>query len=183
MPVLHGAPIEIDVCTEWYTVGDLKANFKSHQPPLYSDGNQYSNRLEHDALLSKTIHLIEIDSMTSDSVCTHATLNDRIHCDDDDKCQCKSHVLHETKGLVMSSQLELTCNKQQDVLPPVPICTKLGGDEVKQQVMDLYPDLFADVGTIKNAMAHLDVKPGAVPVVCEPLHVCHAIQSKLKDEY
>ena len=24
MPVLHGAPIEHDVCTEWYTVEDLK---------------------------------------------------------------------------------------------------------------------------------------------------------------
>ena len=48
--------------------------------------------------------------------------------------------------------------------------------------MDLYPDLFSGVGTIKNAMVHLDVKPGAVPVVCSPHHVPHAVQPKLKEE-
>ena len=70
---------------------------------------------------------------------------------------------------------------QQDVLPPVPISTKLEGD-VKQQIVDLYPDLFSGVGTIKNAMVHLDVKPGAVPVVCPPRCVPHAVQPKLKEE-
>ena len=29
---------------------------------------------------------------------------------------------------------------------------------------------------------YLDVKQGAVPVVCSPCHVPHAIQPKLKDE-
>ena len=47
MPVLHGAPIENDIGTEWYTVEDLKANFKLHWPPVHSDGSQYSDRLEH----------------------------------------------------------------------------------------------------------------------------------------
>ena len=70
---------------------------------------------------------------------------------------------------------------QQDVLPPVPTSTKLEGD-VKQQIMDLYPDLFSGVGTIKNAMVHLDVKPGAIPVVCSPHCVPHTVQPKLKEE-
>ena len=48
--------------------------------------------------------------------------------------------------------------------------------------MDLYPDLFSGVGTIKNAMVHLDVKPGSVPVVCSPHCVPHAVQPKLKEE-
>ena len=48
--------------------------------------------------------------------------------------------------------------------------------------MDLYLDLFSGVGTIKNAMAHLDVKPGAVPVACSPHHVPHAFQLKLREE-
>ena len=48
--------------------------------------------------------------------------------------------------------------------------------------MDLYPDLFSGVGTIKNAKVHLDVKPGAVPVVCSPRRVPHAVQPKLKEE-
>ena len=69
---------------------------------------------------------------------------------------------------------------QEDVLPPIPISTKLE-DDVKQQIMDLYPDLFSGVGTIKNAMVHLDVKPGAVPVVCSPRHIPHAVQPKLKN--
>ena len=70
---------------------------------------------------------------------------------------------------------------QQDVLPPVSISTKLE-DDVKQQIMGLNPDLFSGVGTIKSAMMHLDVKPGAVPVVCSPCHVPYAVQPKLKEE-
>ena len=65
---------------------------------------------------------------------------------------------------------------------PVPIDTKLNDDDVKQQIMELYPDLFSGVGTIKNAMVRLDVKPGAVPIVCSPCHVPHAVQPKLKEE-
>ena len=106
-----------------------------------------------------------------------------IHCDD--KCQCKSHVLHETKKI--GSEFPIGANLQQththqDVLPPVPISTKLEGDVVKQQIMDLYPDLLSGVGTIKKAMVHSDVKPGAVPVVCSPHHVPLAVQPKLKEE-
>ena len=48
--------------------------------------------------------------------------------------------------------------------------------------MNIYPDLFSGVGTIKNAMIHLDVKLGAIPVVCSPCHVPHGVQSKLKEE-
>ena len=48
--------------------------------------------------------------------------------------------------------------------------------------MDPYPDFFSGVGTIKNTMVHLDVKPGAIPVVCSPCHVPHAVQPKLKEE-
>ena len=46
---------------------------------MHPDGSQYSDRLEIDALLpSKTTHLIEIDSVTSDSVDTLVTLNNEI---------------------------------------------------------------------------------------------------------
>ena len=106
-----------------------------------------------------------------------------IHCDD--KCQCKSHVLHETMKIGSEFSIGVDLQQtQQDILPPVPISTKLGGDDVdiKQQVMDLYSDLFSGVSTIKNAMVHLDVKLGAVPVVCAPCHVPHAVQPKLKEE-
>ena len=92
-----------------------------------------------------------------------------IHCND--KCQCKSQILHEAKKI--GSEFPIGVDLQQEhtkqgVLPPVPISTKLEGDDVKQQIMELYPDLFSGVGTIKNAMVHLDVKPGAIPVVRSP---------------
>ena len=93
--------------------------------------------------------------------------------------------MHETKKI--GSQFPIgvdlqQAHTQQNVLPPVQISTKLEGDDVKQQIMELYPDLFSGVGTIKNAMVHLDVKPGAIPVVCSPGHVPHADQPKLKGE-
>ena len=229
-----------------------------------------------DALLQepKTIHLIEIDSITSDSAYTHVTINDKICCtkldtgaqinvmteslfkcigkinklplfpksdvklvsygnrnieyigttvvdvthlaqtkkatfyvtklNDDkvilglhlcidlqllsvhcyDKCWFKSQILHETKkiGSEFPNGVDLQQAHTQDTLPPVPITTKLESVDVKQQIMELYPDLFSGVGTIKNAVVHLDVKPGAIPYVCSPHCVPHAVQPKLKGE-
>ena len=45
-----------------------------------------------------------------------------IHCDD--RCQCKSHVLHETKKIGSEFPIGVDLQQtQQDVLPPVPIST------------------------------------------------------------
>lgn len=104
-----------------------------------------------------------------------------IHCDN--KCWCKSQLLHEAKKIGSELPVGVDLQQpQQDILPPVPISTKLNSDDVKKQIMELYPDLFSCVGTIKNAMAHLDIKPGAVPVVCSPCCVPHAVQPKLNEE-
>ena len=46
--------------------------------------------------------------------------------------------------------------------------------------MQLYPDLFDGIGTIKNVVVHLDVKPGATPVVCSPRRVPDALIDSLK---
>ena len=53
-------------------------------------------------------------------------------------------MLHETKKI--GSEFPIGVDLQQththhDVLPPVPISIKLEGNDVKQQIMDLYPDL------------------------------------------
>ena len=53
---------------------------------------------------------------------------------------------------------------------------------MKQHIVELYPDLFSGVGNIKNAMVRLDVKQGAIPIVCSPHCVPHAVQPKLKEE-
>ena len=80
MPVLHGAPIESDIGTEWYTVEDFKpiSSYIGHQC-IQMEANIPMD-WNIDALLQvpKTIHLIEIDSTASDSVYTHVTLNDEI---------------------------------------------------------------------------------------------------------
>ena len=105
-----------------------------------------------------------------------------IHCDN--KVQCKAHTSHET-NIKINSEFPVGVDIQQTkhaVLPPVPIDTKLNGDDIRQQIMELYPDLFSGVGTIRNVMIHLYVKPGAVPIVCSPCRVPHAMQPKLKEE-
>ena len=80
VPVLHGAPTEYEVCTEWDAVDKLK--------PIQSYFGQQCIQMEANILTDwnidatlqepKTIHLIEIDSVTSDSVYTHITINNEI---------------------------------------------------------------------------------------------------------
>ena len=51
-----------------------------------------------------------------------------IHCDD--KCWCKSQMLHETRkiGSEFPIGVDLQTHPQQDILPPVPISTRFEGD-------------------------------------------------------
>ena len=228
MPVvLHRAPIE-HVCSEWYTVEELE--------PILDHIGDHCIQMEAniptdwcvDGLLqtTKTIHLIEIDSVTSDSVYTYVTLNNEICCteldtgaqinmmteslfkcigkvnklplfpksdmklvgygntnikyigttvpdvshlnqtkkatfyitklnDDkvilglhlcidllllslhcDDKCQCKAHTIYENQTNVNNFPVGVDLHQiKQDILPPVPISTKLDSDDVKQQIM------------------------------------------------
>ena len=80
MPVLHGTPIEHDVCTEWCKVDDLKpiSSYIGHQC-IQMEANILTD-WNINALLQelKTIHPIEIDCVASDSVYTHVTLNNDI---------------------------------------------------------------------------------------------------------
>ena len=68
------------------------------------------------------------------------------------------------------------------MLRPVPLNTKIDETNQKAHVMQLYPDLFNGVRTIKNAVVHLDVKPGATPVVCLPRRVPDALRDSLKED-
>ena len=68
------------------------------------------------------------------------------------------------------------------MLPPVPLDTKINKTNPKAQIMQLYPDLFDGVGTIKNAVVHLDIKPGAIPIVCLPRRVPDTLRDSLKAE-
>ena len=68
------------------------------------------------------------------------------------------------------------------MLPPVSLDTKIDETNSKAHVIQLYPDLFDGLGTIKNAVVHLDVKPDASPVVCSPRRVPDALRDSLKVE-
>ena len=68
------------------------------------------------------------------------------------------------------------------MLPPVPLDTKIDEADPKAHIMKLYSDLFDGLGTIKNAVVHLDVKPDAVSLVCSPRRVPDALQDPLKEE-
>ena len=67
VPVLYRVPTEYDVCTEWDAVDELEP-ISSHigQQCIQMEANIQTD-WNIDALLSKTIHLIEIDSIASDS--------------------------------------------------------------------------------------------------------------------
>ena len=80
--VLHRVPTECNTCTEWDAVDELELipSYISQQC-IQMEANIPTD-WNIDALLPKTmpktIHLIEIDSVASDSVCTHVTLNNEI---------------------------------------------------------------------------------------------------------
>ena len=60
-------------------------------------------------------------------------------------------------------------------LPPIPLDMKIDETDPKSHIMRLYPDLFEGVGTIKDVVVHLDVKPDATPIVCSPRRVPDAL--------
>ena len=48
--------------------------------------------------------------------------------------------------------------------------------------MELFPDLFDRIGTIKDVIMNLDINPDAVPVVQPPRKVPQAMIEPLKTE-
>ena len=70
VPVLHGAPTEYDICTDWEAIDKLEPiqSYIGHQC-IQMEANIPTD-WNIDALMPKTIHLIEIDSVASDSVYT-----------------------------------------------------------------------------------------------------------------
>ena len=92
---------------------------------------------------------------------------------------CKAHVVQEGKkiGSEFPNGVDLQ-QTQQDILPPVPISTKLDSDDVKQ-LWICTPIYSLVLAPSRMPWYTWDVKPGAVPVICAPHHVPHVIQPKL----
>ena len=86
----------------------------------------------------------------------------------------------ETSSSTPIENVQQYDNKSSATL--VPIDTKIDETNLKAHVTQLYPDLSDRVGTIKNAVVHLDVKPGTTPTVCTPRRVPDALRDSLKEE-
>ena len=71
---------------------------------------------------------------------------------------------------------------QSSTLPLVSLNMKIDQTNLKAHIMQMYPDLFDGLGTIKNAVVHLDIKPDASPVVCAPRRVPDTLRDSLKEE-
>ena len=87
----------------------------------------------------------------------------KIQCDDD--CICKKvsvDVLNE-----FPAGLDVTKQMDHAYLPPVDTGIKLRPD-CKAHVMELFPELFNGIGTIKDAIVKLDVDESITPVVQPP---------------
>ena len=113
-----------------------------------------------DAILPMSTYITDIQDskiILGLQLCIHLGLI-VIKCDDD--CKCKNIHVADTSALTSTE------NKWGNVdigltLPPIPLDTKINETNAKAHIMQLYPDFFDGVGTIKNAVVHLDVKPGA----------------------
>ena len=60
--------------------------------------------------------------------------------------------------------LDLPNVNNTKVLPPVDVHLKLCPN-CKNHILELYPDLFDGVGTMKHTMVKLDVNQAVIPVV------------------
>ena len=81
IPVLHGVQVEYDVCTEWEAIDEsepISPSYIGHQC-IQTEANIPTD-WNIDALMPKTIHLIEIDSVTSDSVYTYSLKQQDLLC-------------------------------------------------------------------------------------------------------
>ena len=99
----------------------------------------------------------------------------------DDKCKCKNVQVAETNSSTLVGNIQ-GCDDKNSTLPPVPLDTKIYETNPKAHVMQLYPDCLMGAGTIKNAVVHLDIKPGAIPMVYSPQRVPDALRDSMKEE-
>ena len=93
----------------------------------------------------------------------------KIQCDE--HCVCKKvavDILNEAIHNEFPRGLDVPSQKQSTRQPlPVDINTKLRPD-CKAHIMELFPELFEGIGTMKNAIVKLDVDQSVTPIV-QPL--------------
>ena len=97
----------------------------------------------------------------------------------DEKCACQKVAIDAINEFPQGLSVPDVSNVK--VLPPVDIHLKLCPD-CKKHILELYPDLFDGVETMKHALVKLDINQTAVPVVQPPRKVPQAMMDPLKKE-
>ena len=105
----------------------------------------------------------------------------KILCDGD--CVCKKMMVDMLNEF--PTGLDIPKPKQMDphqvYLPPVDINTKLRSN-YKAHIMELFPELFDGIGTIKDAIVKLNVDQSVILVIQPPRKIPQAMVEPLKHE-
>ena len=101
-----------------------------------------------------------------------------INCNE--HCECKK-VAVDIINSEFPRELDPGNHSTKGKPPPVDINLKLRPD-CKTHIMELYPDLFKDVGTMDGAQVKLDIDPSIPPVVQPPRKIPQAMIEPLKKE-
>ena len=92
-------------------------------------------------------------------------------------------VLHEAiSNNEFPRGLDVPSQKQTRQMIPVDINTRLRAD-CKAHIMELFPDLFEGISTMKNAIVKLDVDQSVTPIVQPPRKIPQAMVEPLKSEF
>ena len=100
----------------------------------------------------------------------------------DDEYQCKNLTVAEANAVDPIRKQQEAVDQNSTPLPSVSLDTEIDSTNLKAHIMHLFPDLFEGVGTIHDAIVHLDVWPEATPIVCSPIRVPDALHDDLKTE-
>ena len=100
----------------------------------------------------------------------------------DDECQCKNLTVAEANAADPIRKQQEAVDQNSTPLLPVLLDTEIDSTNPKVHIMHLFPDLFEGVGTICEAIVHLDIQPEATPIVCSPRRVPDALHDDLKIE-
>ena len=105
----------------------------------------------------------------------------KIQCDDD--CICKKISVDVLNEFPVGLDVPNTNQNQMDhaYLLPVDTAIKLRAD-CKAHVMELFPELFNGLGTMKDAIVKLDVDNSITPVVQPPRKIPQVMIDQLKQE-
>ena len=135
--------------------------------------------------LNTTKHVFYVTNLTDNKILlglTFCKAFDLVKIICDDNCSCKKVTMDILNEFPAGLDIPKQKQKQNQVhLPPVDIHTKLWPD-CKTHVMELFPDLFDGVGTIKDAIVKLNVNKSITPVIQPPRKIPQVMIDPLKQE-